>query len=58
LKRQLTAHTFSTNDKVITLEKKDQVKKKIGESPDIADAVVMGKFPQPKTKFGFIISAK
>lgn len=56
LRRQLTAHTFSTNDKVIILEKKDLVKKKIGVSPDFADAMAMGYAPQPKINFAFAIS--
>jgi hypothetical protein len=52
--RELTAHVYSTDEKVIILEKKDEVKKKIGHSPDYSDAVVMGFAPQPTYKVSLV----
>ena len=55
LSREATAHTYKTDDKVIVLEKKDNIKKKIGNSPDTMDSAVMGYAPQPTTKFAFVM---
>jgi len=42
LKREILAHNYDTeNDKVIKIQSKDEVKKKIGHSPDVSDAVTM-----------------
>lgn len=54
--RQLTAHEYQINDKMIILEEKKEVKKKLGKSPDISDATVIGYAPQPKKQFGFAFS--
>ena len=53
--RDLTAHEYEINDKMIILLEKEQVKRKIGRSPDYSDAVVMAYAPSCKPKFGFVI---
>jgi phage terminase large subunit len=50
----ITAYTFSDNDKLIILEEKDSIKKKIGRSPDFLDSVTMAIAPQPKTAFTLV----
>lgn len=55
LVRDLTGHAFTTNDKMIILEEKKAVKKKIGRSPDYGDATVIGFAPQPTSKFSFAL---
>ena len=43
------AHLHETNDKKLSVESKDEVKKRTGSlSPDIFDAVIMGLYPQLK----------
>jgi len=54
--RDITAHTYDVDGKVIRLVKKQAVKDKIGRSPDFSDAGTMGFAPQLKTKFGFAFS--
>ena len=53
--RDFTAHEYEINDKMIILLEKEQVKRKIGRSPDYSDAVVMAYAPSCKNKFGFIL---
>lgn len=53
--REFTVHEFEVDDKVVELEEKDKVKKKIGRSPDYADAVVIGLAPGLIHKFGYAI---
>lgn len=53
--RDLTAHEYEINDKMIILLEKEQVKRKIGRSPDYSDAAVMAYAPSCKNKFGFIL---
>lgn len=53
--RQLTAHEYEINDKMVKLMKKEHVKNKIGRSPDHSDATVMAFAPTCQNKFGFAI---
>lgn len=53
--RDLTAHEYEINDKMIILLEKEQVKRKIGRSPDFSDSVVMAHAPSCKIKFGFAL---
>lgn len=53
--RELTVHEFEVDDKVVELEEKDKIKRKIGRSPDYADAAVIGLAPGIIHKFGFAI---
>jgi len=55
LNREAVAQTYSTDDKVIMIEKKSEIKKKIGNSPDTMDSAVMGYAPQPISKFAFVM---
>lgn len=48
------AYTYNDNDKLIILEKKSEIKKQIGRSPDFLDAVTMAIAPQPMTKFTLV----
>lgn len=47
--RELMAPTYSTEDGVVRIEKKASIVKKLGRSPDFADAVVYGNFVRPRT---------
>jgi phage terminase large subunit len=42
LRRDLLAHTYEVTDKQFIVESKSKMKKRLGRSPDISDAVVMG----------------
>jgi phage terminase large subunit len=42
LRRDLLAHTYEVTDKQFIVESKTKMKKRLGRSPDFADAVVMG----------------
>ena len=53
--RDLTSHEYEINDKMIILLEKEQVKRKIGRSPDYSDSVVMAYAPSCKNKFGFAL---
>jgi hypothetical protein len=41
LRAELCAARYSAEDRTIKLEKKEQIKERLGRSPDLADAVVM-----------------
>lgn len=49
LHRQLTTPTYEIRGGVVIVESKDDIKKRIGESPDAADAVVYGNWVRPRT---------
>lgn len=44
LQKEAMAHNFDTTDKVLKVENKDHVKKRLGSSPDLLDAVVMALY--------------
>lgn len=44
LKKEAMVHHFDTTDKVLKVEGKDKVKKRLGFSPDLLDAVVMALY--------------
>lgn len=44
LKQELQYHQYKIEDKVMKVEKKEEIKKRLGKSPDIADAVIMAYF--------------
>lgn len=46
LKQELLYHLFEVQDKVMKVESKDQLKKRLGKSPDIADSVTIGFYNQ------------
>lgn len=51
LKKQLTAHDYSTqSDKYVKVQEKDEVKKKIGESPDFADSATIARINLSNTQ--------
>jgi len=39
---------YSAKDRTVKLEKKDKIKARLGRSPDLADAVVMAFWEDPK----------
>jgi hypothetical protein len=41
-KKEATMHNYESKDKQLKLEPKDKVKERLGHSPDIFDAVIMG----------------
>lgn len=41
-KKEATMHNYASKDKQLILEPKDKVKERLGHSPDIFDAVIMG----------------
>lgn len=41
LKKEAMVHHFDTTDKVLKVESKDKIKKRLGFSPDLLDAVIM-----------------
>jgi phage terminase large subunit len=48
--KELLAIRYNITDKVIQIEKKSEIKKRVGVSPDIADALVIGMYAQRNTK--------
>lgn len=44
LQKEAMAHNFETTDKVLRVESKDHVKKRLGSSPDLLDAVIMALY--------------
>lgn len=42
LKKELTMQAYTIEDKVLKLESKDKIKQRLGLSPDVSDAVMMG----------------
>lgn len=44
LKMELLYHLYTTEDKVVKVESKEQLKKRLGKSPDIADAVIIAYY--------------
>jgi hypothetical protein len=48
LHRELTTPTFEIKSGKVVVESKDEIKKRIGKSPDAADAVVYGNWVRPR----------
>ena len=44
LQKEAMVHNYDTTDKVLKVESKDKVKARLGASPDLLDAVVMGLY--------------
>jgi hypothetical protein len=44
LQKEAMVHNFDITDKVLRVESKDKIKKRLGSSPDLLDAVVMGLY--------------
>ncbi len=44
LQKEAMVHHFDTTDKVLRVEKKEKIKERLGFSPDLLDAVVMGLY--------------
>jgi len=44
LQKEAMVHNFEITDKVLRVESKDKIKKRLGSSPDLLDAVVMGLY--------------
>lgn len=49
LKKELLYHRSETKDRLMKVEHKDEIKKRLGKSPDIADAVCMAYYNKVKT---------
>lgn len=52
--RELTATEYIIDDKVVKLVEKEKIKRKLGRSPDFADAMVMGYAPQSSNDYGIV----
>ena len=52
IQRDLLAHTYTTDSKMLIVEGKDKVKKLLGRSPDFSDAAVMGYWASKLPKQG------
>ena len=52
--RELTATEYLIDDKVVKLVEKEKIKRKLGRSPDFADAMVMGYAPQSSNDYGIV----
>lgn len=48
LRAELVAAHYSAEDRTVRLEKKEQIKARLGRSPDLADAVVMALWDDPR----------
>ncbi len=44
LQKEAMVHNFEITDKVLRVESKDKIKKRLGSSPDLLDAVIMGLY--------------
>lgn len=55
LQKEAMSHFYKISDKVLAVESKDNVKKRLGESPDVFDAVLMALYValRPTAKFDF-----
>lgn len=53
--KDLLAHTYTTNEKMLIVEAKDKVKKLLGRSPDFSDAAEMGYWVSKLPKKGGVI---
>jgi phage terminase large subunit len=53
--KDLLAHTFTTNDKMLIVESKEKVKKILGRSPDFSDAAEMGYWVSKLPRSGGVI---
>ncbi len=53
LHKELTTPTYEIKSGKVIVEPKDDIKKRIGRSPDGADAVVYGNWVRPRTKSEF-----
>ena len=52
LRVQLCAPRYGVHAGGVALEKKDKVKERLGRSPDLADAVVMAFWDDPRSRYG------
>lgn len=52
LKQELLWHLYDSKDKQLAVEKKDQIKKRLGKSPDIADALCIAFYASQQKKIG------
>ena len=50
LRVELCAARYSAEDRTIRLEKKEKIRARLGRSPDLADAVVMAYWDDPKAR--------
>jgi hypothetical protein len=48
LRVELCAARYNAEDRVVKLEKKEKIKERLGRSPDLADAVVMALWDDPR----------
>lgn len=55
IQKDLLAHTFTTDEKMLIVEGKEKVKKILGRSPDFSDAAEMGYWVQKLPKTGGVI---
>ncbi|GAA1099828.1 hypothetical protein [Tsukamurella spumae] len=55
LQKEAMMHNFDVTDKVLKVESKKQIKKRLGVSPDIFDAVIMGLYValRPVQRFAY-----
>lgn len=53
LQKEAMVHNFDITDKVLRVESKDKIKVRLGASPDILDAVVMGLYIALRKHVGF-----
>lgn len=55
LQKEAMSHFYKISDKVLAVESKDNVKKRLGESPDVFDAVLMALYValRPIARFDF-----
>ncbi|MDE2100930.1 MAG: phage terminase large subunit [Patescibacteria group bacterium] len=53
LQKEAMVHNFDITDKVLKVESKDKIKVRLGSSPDILDAVIMGLYVALRKAVGF-----
>jgi hypothetical protein len=53
LQKEAAVHNYEITDKVLRVESKDKIKQRLGFSPDLLDAVVMGLYIALNRKVGF-----
>lgn len=57
LSREITQIRYIVDDKMIQLESKDAMKKRLGNSPDYFDALMMANYAKTYLPSGVIIKA-
>jgi hypothetical protein len=55
---RLCAARYSAEDRTVRLEKREQIKQRLGRSPDLADAVVMALWDDPKALRAALVRAQ